>query len=250
MKVHAPKSHPRYLSNYYRDLMVEGVKLGITSMQGLTAHGRGETFDYLIGEKTWGFAKTAIHAAAASLILAKHPVLSVNGNTAMLAAKEFIKLSKILPADIEINLFHESKNREIAIKKYLQKFGTENVLLPGKTVIPGIKSNRRMINAEGQAKADVIVVPLEDGDRTEALRAMGKTVITIDLNPLSRSGQRANITIIDNITRAFPLLIKAIQILQKKDRKKLQTLIKNYDNRKVLREALKVISTRLLLQGS
>ena len=32
-----------------------------------------------------------------------------------------------------------------------------------------------------------ILVPLEDGDRCEALVNMGKTVVVIDLNPLSRS---------------------------------------------------------------
>ena len=31
-------------------------------MTGLIAHGRGETFDYLLGEKTNGFAKKAIEA--------------------------------------------------------------------------------------------------------------------------------------------------------------------------------------------
>ena len=32
-------------------------------------------------------------------------------------------------------------------------------------------------------KADTVLVPLEDGDRTEALVKMGKTVVAIDLNP-------------------------------------------------------------------
>ena len=47
----------------------------------------------------------------------------------------------------------------------------------------------------------MILVPLEDGDRCEALVAMGKTVIVVDLNPLSRSAQMASITIVDEITR-------------------------------------------------
>ncbi len=246
MKIHAPKSHPRYLSNYYRDIMAQGVKLGITSLQGLTAHGRGETFDYLIGETTEIFAKTAIQAAAATLILAKHPVLSVNGNTAILSAKEFVNLSKILPAQIEVNLFHASKTRENIIKKYLEKFGAKKILLPSKTVIPGIKSNRRMINAEGQAKADVAFVGLEDGDRTEALAAMGKTVIVIYLNPLSRCAQKANITIVDNIVRAFPLLVKTVLDLKNNDRKNLQEILEKYNNREVLSQAIKFINKRLI----
>lgn len=50
----------------------------------------------------------------------------------------------------------------------------------------------------------MVLVPLEDGDRTEALRRMGKTVIAIDLNPLSRTSRAANITIVDNVIRAVP----------------------------------------------
>ncbi len=38
----------------------------------------------LLGEKTTSNAKNAIKAAAAALILAKNPVISVNGNTAAL----------------------------------------------------------------------------------------------------------------------------------------------------------------------
>ena len=50
------------------------------------------------------------------------------------------------------------------------------------------------------------MVPLEDGDRTKALRKAGKIVITFDLNPLSRTAETANITIVDNVTRAVDLL--------------------------------------------
>ncbi len=95
-KSDVPKSHPRYQSLHYRNLLVDGVKNGITSLHGLTAHGRGEAFDYLIGEKTFPFAQSAIDAAAALLIMAKHPVISVNGNTAALVAKEFVNLGKLI----------------------------------------------------------------------------------------------------------------------------------------------------------
>ena len=40
-----------------------------------------------------------------------------------------------------------------------------------------------------------------------ALRKAGKTVITFDLNPLSRTAHTANITIVDNVIRAIDLLI-------------------------------------------
>lgn len=244
-KIHAPKSHPRYLSNYYRDLLVEGVAQGITSQQGLIAHGRGETFDYLLGEKTQNFAKSSIRAAASMLILAKHPVVSINGNIAVLVPKDLIKLSKIIDADIEVNIFHRSKTREQKIVKHLKKRGADKVLLPGAAKIPGIQSNRRMINSRGQAKADVVFVPLEDGDRTEALIAMGKKVITIDLNPLSRTAQKATITIVDNIVRALPLIIEIASQMKEEKRERLEAIIKDYSNQRVLKQSLQRINKRL-----
>jgi len=49
-----------------------------------------------------------------------------------------------------------------------------------------------------------VLVPLEDGDRAEALGEMGKTELVVDLNPLSRSAQVATVPIVDNIIRAIP----------------------------------------------
>ncbi len=45
--------------------------------------------------------------------------------------------------------------------------------------------------------ADVVIVPLEDGDRCEALKRWAKIVITVDLNPLSRTSRTADLTIVD-----------------------------------------------------
>ncbi|MGB1233122.1 MAG: phosphopantothenate/pantothenate synthetase family protein, partial [Poseidonia sp.] len=53
-----------------------------------------------------------------------------------------------------------------------------------------MKGPRAACHREGILESDVILVPLEDGDRCNALVAMGKTVIVIDLNPLSRSAQQ------------------------------------------------------------
>ena len=61
--------------------------------------------------------------------------------------------------------------------------------------IPGLKGPRAKCTKEGIIDSDTILVPLEDGDRCEALVAMGKTVIVIDLNPLSRSAKMGTITI-------------------------------------------------------
>ena len=98
-----PKSHPRYASLKTRELIVESVKKGVTSTDGLIAHGRGEAFDYLIGEKTSDFAKKSIEASAALLLSAKNPVISVNGNAAALVPRELVKLSNIIKAPLEVN---------------------------------------------------------------------------------------------------------------------------------------------------
>jgi len=227
--VSVPKSHPRYLSLRTRDIIVRGVEKGVTSVHGLLAHGRGEAFDYMIGEKTTAKARKQIKRAAKLLLKAKNPVISVNGNVAALCAREIVELSKIIPAKLEVNIFHKSKNskeflgyenlknfhksrkREQNIRRWLIKHGAKEVLMPGKGIVKYIEHNRRFCNPDGIAKADVVFVPLEDGDRCEALIKMGKKVITIDLNAKSRTAKFATITIVDNITRALPLLIKEIK---------------------------------------
>lgn len=243
----SPK-HPRAISLKIRDKTVVGVKKGITSIHGLIAQGRGEAFDYLIGEKTWEFANKATEAAAAYLVLAEHPILSINGNVAALSAKEYVKLSSILNCPIEVNLFHRSEKREFLIKKVLKNKGAKNITGVGKSatfIIKNIASPRKMVSPWGIAKADVVLVPLEDGDRTEALAKMGKKVLTIDLNPLSRTSQQANVTIVDNIVRAMPNLIKKTEELKKMSKEELKKITGDYDNKKILSDALLFISKRL-----
>jgi len=243
-----PKTHPRYLSLKTRDKIVDGVKNGVASTHGLVAHGRGEAFDYLIGEKTTKVAKKSIDSAAALLLIAKSPVISVNGNVAALVAKELVQLSKIIPAKLEVNIFHSSTKRELKIKNELIKNGAKEVLLPQKNCEIGyLDSNRKYVNKNGIYKADVVFVPLEDGDRTEALIKNKKNVIVIDLNPLSRSAKKATIAIVDNITRAVPLLIKSIQWYRAHNfsKKQLETAYKHHDNRKRLKESMKGINRNL-----
>jgi 4-phosphopantoate--beta-alanine ligase len=236
-----PKSHPRYASLTTRNLIVSGVKKDITSEHGLIAHGRGEAFDYLIGEKTNAFAKRAIEAAAALLLLSKQPVISVNGNAAALVPKELVKLSKVVPAKLEVNIFHASKQREKNIKRHLIKNGAKEVLLPNCLFLRRIEHNRRFVNRDGIAKADVVFVPLEDGDRCEALVREGKKVVTVDLNPMSRTAKKATVTIVDNIVRAAPLLVETIKRFKKTRGARLEKITKNYNNKKMLEEALRKI---------
>jgi 4-phosphopantoate---beta-alanine ligase len=242
----APKTHPRYESLTIREKIIDGVNNGITSIDGLIAHGRGEAFDYFLGEKTSESAKRSIDTAAALLRLAKYPVISVNGNSAALAGKDLVRLSKIIPAKLEVNIFHSSEKRELKIKNHLLKCGAGEVLLPQKNVrMRFISSNRKYVNKDGIYKADVVLVPLEDGDRTEALIGNGKKVAVVDLNPLSRSAQKANISIIDSITRAVPLLIKSINRFKKISSNLLRKKVENYDNKKTLSDALRQINKNL-----
>lgn len=200
-----PESHPRHDSLLYREKIVEGIKKGYTSQVGLVAHGRGEAFDYLIGEKTSPFAQSACEAAVARL-LSTPSVLSANGNVAALCAEEYVALSEALNVPIEINLFYRTPERMRAMEKRFLDAGAKEVLgLPEDAEI-NLESQRRKVDSRGIYSRDTVLVPLEDGDRTEALKAMGKFVIAIDLNPLSRTARNADITIVDNIVRVVPLM--------------------------------------------
>lgn len=236
-----PKSHPRYLSLSLRDQIVKGVELGITSVHGLIAHGRGEAFDYLLGEKTHSFAIHAIKAAAVMLKHADYPVVSVNGNVAALVPEKLVELAKLLNAPLEVNIFHTEDGREQRIYNYLIENGALDVLMPTKDAqLNFIDSNRRFVNPHGIYKADVVFVPLEDGDRCEALIKMGKQVITIDLNPLSRTAKQASITIVDNVVRTLPILCRELKSIS--DESIHEDTITDYDNDKVLQDALHLIS--------
>jgi 4-phosphopantoate--beta-alanine ligase len=93
--------------------------------------------------------------------------------------------------------------------------------------------------------ADVAFVPLEDGDRTEALVKLGKRVIAVDLNPLSRTAQKATITIVDNIVRALPILIQQVKEMRSLPKRQLRQTATTFDNTANLREAVSLINRRL-----
>ncbi len=247
VKVNIPRSHPRYESLLLREKIVDAMIEGVVVPEGLIAHGRGECFDYLIGEKTRDFAIKAINAAAARLVLASYPVISVNGNTAALVADKIVELAHELNAPLEVNLFYYTRKRAEAIKKILEKYGADLVVGVDdrSKEIKGLEHERGKVSPRGIYRADVVLVALEDGDRTEALRRMGKTVIAIDLNPLSRTARKANITIVDNIVRALPLLVERVKTYKKKSREELARLLDFYNNEEVLREAIAYIARRL-----
>lgn len=239
-----PQTHPRASSLIIREKLVDGFRNGIVVPQGLIAHGRGEAFDYLLGEKTTKYAYEAEKAAVCLLLLSNKSIISVNGNTAALCAKDLVTLGNVTKSRIEVNLFHKSRARTNAIASILRKEDAFDVLgldNKSKTIIRGVSSNRKYVDKDGIMNSDTIFLALEDGDRTESLVRMGKKVISVDLNPLSRTAIASNITIIDNIVRAIPNMVKISEQLVKKDKSYLLQLIKNFDNKENMHKSLVTI---------
>ncbi len=168
------------------------------------AHGRGEAFDYLLGERSVAEALEAENAASAHMLAAERPAISVNGNVAVLAAQGVRMLSKATGAAVEVNLFHRTEERVRKVADLLTSAGVPKVLgVSPDARIPGLKHDRALCSKEGIFSSDVALIPLEDGDRAEALARMGKVVVSIDLNPLSRTSRAATIVIVDEVSRAL-----------------------------------------------
>ncbi|MCX6682828.1 MAG: 4-phosphopantoate--beta-alanine ligase [Methanoregula sp.] len=236
-----PPSHPRYRSLMKREHLAHCAKNGIVSLEGLTAHGRGEAFDYLIGERTMDSALLAERTSAALLLSARQPVISVNGNTAALAAPQIAALQKACGAKVEVNLFHWTPSRVLAIEDLLRNAGSQVFSGTYEQLLP-LPHDRAWCRRDGMYSADVVLVPLEDGDRCGALAEMGKTVIAIDLNPLSRTARTANLTIVDELTRALPQITRACTELTQSER---DHLITSLDNHYLLTEAIREMTMRL-----
>jgi 4-phosphopantoate--beta-alanine ligase len=243
-EIELPEDHPRYESLLTRHRIEAGVEEGITSLQGLIAEGRGEAFDYLLGEETIESAARAERVAAAYLLRADRPVLSINGNVAALVPEELVELAAATGAKLEVNLFNRTDERVERIASHLRAHGAEEVLGIDPTEhIPNLSSERGKVDAEGIYAADVVLVPIEDGDRAEALAAMGKTEIVIDLNPLSRSPRKAAVPVIDNVLRAIPNITAHARDLRSASRNELDELIDGFDREACLDDAERRIRT-------
>ena len=121
----------------------------------------------------------------------------------------------------------------------MRKSGAKEILGMDKkqsTKLKGIDSARRIVDKNGIFCADVVLVPLEDGDRTITLKKAKKRIITFDLNPLSRTAQTADVTIVDNVTRAMKLLVSE----SRKPRKEI-----TFDNKKNLKSTILEIRKNL-----
>jgi 4-phosphopantoate--beta-alanine ligase len=200
----------------------------------------------LLGEKTISFALDSAKVAAAYLLKAKNPVISINGNVVALVAKECINLAESIPAKLEVNLFHRTDERVTRIINELIINGAKRIYgNKADAKIPFLDHARSLCDKEGIFSSDVVLVSLEDGDRCKALVNMGKIVIAIDLNPLSRTAKEANVTIVDNVTRAIPNINEWINNLKIEDKKYLEKLINSWDNKEMLKNVYTYLSKRL-----
>lgn len=240
----ADPSHPRYQSLLLRHRLEEAEKQGMLAGSAMIAHGRGEAYDYLLGEQTIPSAHEATLHALRALKNAERPIISLNGNAVALAGEQLLALAQQLKCPVEINIFYRTPERMSALLERLETIKKERSLdveilgASPNARIPGLKGPRAKCTKEGIIDSDVILVPLEDGDRCEALVAMGKTVIVIDLNPLSRSAKMGTITIVDELTRV------AENMLFQFDSIKMSEVSKTYDNEETLRDALRHIATK------
>lgn len=241
------KDHPRYESLVYREKIVKAHKDGILADSGMIAHGRGETFDYLIGEKTTPNSLNSIDVASCYFLTRKHPVLSVNGNTTALVAEDIAQLSKILDIPVEINLYYRTPERIKNIEKVYNDLGVSELLGTDDDDFidtPDLNGPRSPVSIEGINKADLIFIPLEDGDRAEKLCALNKDIINVDLNPLSRTAQTSTVTIVDNIVRVMPKLITSVNKNMNEDKSILLDKIDKFNNKVNLDNAIHDIIKR------
>ena len=242
-----PKTHPRYESLLLRDKIVKASEKGYLADSAMIAHGRGEAFDYLIGEKTTYPAKRAMYVAVAKLLLSDNPVISVNGNATALAIDEIIEFANEINAKIEINLFYRTDERVQIITSLYRDKGYKDILGTlddDMEYLSDIKNNRSSASKRGIYSSDTILIPLEDGDRAEILKKSGKNIITIDLNPLSRTSKMSDVSIMDNIVRAIPFMTKIAEDLKTQDKKVLAEMINDFDNDENLKESIQQIKIK------
>ena len=245
-----PESHPRYASLMARKKMTDAAAAGMLAESALIAHGRGEAFDYLLGEKTCDAAEKAIRETSARMKAAERCVISVNGNAVALAGMQLIVCAAVLNCPVEVNIYYRTPARMEALLSALEVQKKQAVQLYPEIAdristvpilganpdgrIPNLEGPRANCHSNGILSADVILVPLEDGDRCEAHIAMGKTVCVIDLNPLSRTARTASVTIVDELTRCVPILLKRLM-------EDGGSLDDNWDNDKNLQDSLEVM---------
>ncbi|MCQ2086317.1 MAG: phosphopantothenate/pantothenate synthetase [archaeon] len=241
------QSHPNYKTLIIRERLAKMVDNGLVDKTGLISHGRGEAFDYLMGGKTLEPSLESEKVAAAHLLKAKKPLICVNGNAAVLDAEKLIQLANTIPAPLEVNLFHRTEERVEKLIEYLESKGGKNILGKLPTAkIPGLDHSRALCS-EDLYNCDCILVPIEDGDRAEALVNMGKVVISIDINPISRTSKTATVPISDEMSRALTNIIIFIKVLKGRNNE-IDSLITSFSCTQNRKAVLSEISKFLKLQ--
>ena len=126
-----PESHPRRDSLLSRQKLVNAASEGMLADSALIAHGRGEAFDYLLGERTCDSAKLAIIETAHRLKISKNCVISVKGNTVALAGPQLIACAAVLNCPIEVNIYYRTPKRmEILLSTLVDQKKTASKLYP------------------------------------------------------------------------------------------------------------------------
>ena len=238
-----PDSHPRKASLVARQGLVDAAAEGLLAESAMIAHGRGEAFDYLLGEKTSKSARQAIREAAARLMAANNPVISVNGNTVVLAGHDLIRVAAVVGCPIEVNLYYRTPERVEGLLKRLKQQAEEVVSGPVPDGWEGdwssAVSSVALLGSSPDGSYDVDVdedgrCEIEDGDRCEALIKLGKEGLVVDLNPLSRTAMSATVTVVDEVARMASILL--IEVVEG-DAKPTE-----WDNAAALNDALAVMA--------
>ncbi|MEI8191675.1 MAG: phosphopantothenate/pantothenate synthetase family protein, partial [candidate division NC10 bacterium] len=112
-------------------------------------------------------------------------------------------------------------------------------------ILDGIASDRAHCCSQGIAAADVVLIPLEDGDRADALRRAGKKAIAIDLNPLSRTTQAADIAIVDELTRAARNMVALAEVMVEHPPQERARMVSLFNNQRNLGAVLERMSNDL-----
>ena len=69
-------------------------------------------------------------------------------------------------------------------------------------------------------------------------------IITIDLNPLSRTSKMSDVSIVDNVVRALPFMTKIAGDLKSQDKDFLKEMIKEFDNETNLKDSLELFKIK------
>ena len=151
----ADPSHPRYRSLLMRHRLEVAAKKGMLADSAMIAHGRGEAYDYLLGETTIPSADAAAQVALQALMQAEHPVLSVNGNVVALAGDEMLKLADKIGCPLEVNIFYRTPERMDALltdlneRKERLRLDVDILGANPDATIPGLKGPRAKCESKG-----------------------------------------------------------------------------------------------------